>query len=89
MRGFAYEPKKGDCSLYLNHVRDNICRGNEDHYKLVVAWMADAVRIMAGTGTGPSPLAVVKVPVRRLLRSLLRFVRRPRYRALRREERGL
>ncbi len=43
-RGFAYEPKKGDCSLYLNHVRDNICRGNEDHYKLVVAWMADAVQ---------------------------------------------
>jgi hypothetical protein len=41
---FAYEPKQGDCSLYLNHVRDNICRGNEEHFKWLVNWMAYAVQ---------------------------------------------
>ena len=43
-QGFAYEPKQGDCDLYLNHVRDNICRGNEEHFKWLVNWMAYAVQ---------------------------------------------
>ena len=42
--GFAYEPKKGDCSLYLRHVRENVCRGNITKYKIVMSWMAEAVR---------------------------------------------
>ncbi len=39
-RGFAVEPKEGDCSLFLDHVRENICQGNEDHYQWVMAWCA-------------------------------------------------
>lgn len=42
--GFAYEPKPGDCSLYLAHLRDNICCGNEEHYRWLIRWMAYAVR---------------------------------------------
>lgn len=40
-RGFAVEPKEGDCSLYLEHLRENIVCGNEAHYQYVLAWMAD------------------------------------------------
>src|SRR5262249_27289518 len=29
-QGFAFEPKRGDCSLYLKHLADNICAGNAD-----------------------------------------------------------
>ena len=31
-RGFAVKPKKGDCSLYLAHLRWTICRGNAEHF---------------------------------------------------------
>lgn len=44
-QGFAVDPKAGDCSLYLNHVRDNICNGNADHYEYVIRWMARMVRM--------------------------------------------
>jgi len=50
-QGFAFTPKKGNgataaegCQLYLNHIRDNICRGNGSHYKVVKSWMAWAVK---------------------------------------------
>jgi hypothetical protein len=43
-RGFAYDPKKGDCSLYLAHVRDNICLGDRVKYRYTIGWMANAVR---------------------------------------------
>ncbi len=43
-RGFAYEPIEGDCSLYLDHMRVNICAGNEANYNWLLDWMADAVQ---------------------------------------------
>ena len=43
-RDFAVQPVEGDCSLYLRHIRDNVCRGDEDLFRYVVAWMADAVQ---------------------------------------------
>jgi hypothetical protein len=43
-RGFSVEPKPGDCALYLDHWREVICAGNEDHYRWAVAWMAHAVQ---------------------------------------------
>ncbi len=43
-RGFAVEPNQGDCSLYLQHVRDVVCSGNEEHYRWLLAWMAQAVQ---------------------------------------------
>ena len=43
-RGFAYRPARGDCSLYLAHVRDNVCRGDSVKYSYLIRWMANAVR---------------------------------------------
>jgi hypothetical protein len=40
-RGFAVEPKVGDCSKFLAHVHDNICAGDEAHFKWVMGWTAD------------------------------------------------
>jgi Family of unknown function (DUF5906) len=43
-RGFAFTPKKGDCTLYLEHLKDNICGGNEKYYKWLLGWMAHKVQ---------------------------------------------
>lgn len=43
-RGFAVEPREGDCSHYLAHVRDNICQGDEELYNYLIGWMANAVQ---------------------------------------------
>jgi hypothetical protein len=43
-KGFKYEAKPGDCSLFLTHVRDNICCGNEEHFTYIMGWMARTVQ---------------------------------------------
>ena len=43
-RGFACDAIPGDCSLFLDHIRDNLCKGNTDHYDFMVGWMAHAVQ---------------------------------------------
>ncbi len=43
-RGFAVQPKRGRCNLFLDHIRKNIVGGNRDVYKYIIAWMADAVQ---------------------------------------------
>ena len=43
-QGFPVEAAKGDCGLYLEHIRQNICRGDEDLYEYVLDWMADAIQ---------------------------------------------
>lgn len=43
-RGFAVASKQGDCSLYLKHIEEVICRGNPEHFKYVVRWMAHAIQ---------------------------------------------
>lgn len=44
-RGFAFEAVPGgSCELYLDHVRQVICRGNEAHYEYLIKWMASAVQ---------------------------------------------
>jgi hypothetical protein len=43
-RGFSVEPQKGDCSLYLTHLKENIAGGNEDHFRYLMAWMANIVQ---------------------------------------------
>jgi uncharacterized protein DUF5906 len=40
-RGFAVEPRKGDCSKFLAHLRDNVAQGEEAYYNWVEAWFAD------------------------------------------------
>jgi hypothetical protein len=62
-RGFAVEPRAGDCSLYLAHLRDNICSGNGDYSAYLLRWMAWGVQhpgdrpevaivLKGGEGTG-------------------------------------
>jgi hypothetical protein len=43
-RGFAVEPRPGDCSKFLAHLKDNVCNGNDDLYKWVVGWFAQIVQ---------------------------------------------
>lgn len=43
-KGLAYEPHDGDCSLFIKHINDNICGGNEYLTNWVLCWMADAVQ---------------------------------------------
>lgn len=41
-RGFAVAQRKGDrFNLFLDHIRHNICDGNNEHYEWVMAWIAD------------------------------------------------
>ncbi|MFI5332877.1 MAG: primase-helicase family protein [Candidatus Babeliales bacterium] len=39
-KGFAKQPKQGDAAKYWDHVRDNICGGNEELYIYVRKWLA-------------------------------------------------
>ncbi|GFO61933.1 hypothetical protein GMST_42580 [Geomonas silvestris] len=43
-RGFAVEPKEGDCSLYLKHIEENIANGDKAVYDYLIAWMAQVVQ---------------------------------------------
>jgi hypothetical protein len=43
-RGWEIDSREGDCSLYLKHIHENICKGNERLYKWILAWMADAIQ---------------------------------------------
>jgi hypothetical protein len=41
-RGFSHTPHtNGKCDIFLDHVRTNICAGNESYYQWVMAWLAD------------------------------------------------
>jgi hypothetical protein len=43
-RGFGCEAKPGECGLFLDHIRNIVCGGIEDHYRYFVGWMADCVQ---------------------------------------------
>ena len=43
-RGFTVPSKPGDCSLFKQHLLENVCRGNEEHYAYLWGWMANAVQ---------------------------------------------
>ena len=69
-RGFSVEPKPGNCELYLSHLKDNVCGGDEGHYDYLIKWMARAVQFPAspgevavvlrgGKGTGKSLMAKI------------------------------
>lgn len=51
-RGFAFEavPDVAACQPYLDHVRDVICSGEQDHYEYLLKWMATAVQYPAQPG---------------------------------------
>jgi hypothetical protein len=67
-RGFACESVPGDCSLFLDHLRQNVCGGREEQYDYLIKWMARAVQtpdtpgfsaivMRGGQGTGKSIVA--------------------------------
>jgi hypothetical protein len=43
-QGFAVEPRPGDCSKFLAHIRDNVARGDERLFEWVVGWFAQIVQ---------------------------------------------
>jgi len=43
-RGLAVEPREGDCSKFLEHIRDNICSGDLACYEYLLNWMAHLVQ---------------------------------------------
>jgi hypothetical protein len=64
-KGYACDAIEGDCSLFLNHVKNNVCSGNEEYYTYVLGWMARCVQqpdspgqvalvMRGGMGTGKS-----------------------------------
>lgn len=55
-RGFACSASpEGSCELYLRHVRENICCGNEAHYEYLLNYMAHIVQNPAE----PAEVAIV------------------------------
>lgn len=53
-RGLAVEPRKGDWSLIREHILHNICRGREENFNYLMAWMADLVKNPGGGKPGVS-----------------------------------
>lgn len=49
-RGFGCEARPGDCTLYLNHIRDIVCGGITDYYNWFIGWMANCVQHPAQQG---------------------------------------
>jgi hypothetical protein len=43
-QGFACEPKEGNCALYLEHTRKNVCAGNEEYYQYLLRKLAYTVQ---------------------------------------------
>ncbi len=39
--GFAIEPKKGDCELFLEHIRTALCSEDAELYEWLLDWIAD------------------------------------------------
>jgi Family of unknown function (DUF5906)/Bifunctional DNA primase/polymerase, N-terminal len=42
--GFTIVRAKGDCGLYLKHVKDHVCRGDEVLYEYTLSWLASGVQ---------------------------------------------
>ena len=49
-KGFAFDSRPGDCSLYLEHVKENVCRGDVETHDYLMNWMALAVQRPAQPG---------------------------------------
>jgi len=43
-RGFSVEPRAGNCSKFLAHLKDNVAQRDEDLHKWVVGWFAQIVQ---------------------------------------------
>jgi hypothetical protein len=43
-KGYGCEARPGDCSLFLEHIRENLCSRNERHFDYLMNWLARAVQ---------------------------------------------
>jgi hypothetical protein len=43
-RGFTYEPKRGNCSIFLDHLKRNICGKDPVAYSYLIKWMAHTIQ---------------------------------------------
>jgi hypothetical protein len=43
-QGFACEAIPGDCSLFLEHISENICARNKEYYDYLLGWMARCIQ---------------------------------------------
>jgi hypothetical protein len=86
-RGFTVEPRPGDCSKFLAHLRDNVCQGDEARYRWLLGWLADlfqhpaskpgtAVVLRGKQGTGKTKVGEV---IGSLLGDHYALVSDPRY----------
>ncbi len=55
--GFAVKPKKGDCSTFLKHVRENVSQGDEQIAEWLLDWLA---AIVQDPGGGPKTAVVLQ-----------------------------
>jgi hypothetical protein len=53
-RGFPVKPKKGDWSLFRDHIREIIADGNGEHFQYLLAWMSRLVQDPGGERAGVS-----------------------------------
>jgi len=49
-KGFGVEAIPGDCGLFLDHIRENICDDSPEVYDYLIRWMATAVQFPAQPG---------------------------------------
>jgi hypothetical protein len=42
--GMAVKPEPGDWSIFREHIKKNICGGNDEYFQYLMAWMADAAQ---------------------------------------------
>lgn len=54
-KGWAVKAAPGDCQLYLDHVKNVICDGDDKKYSYLIQWMANAVQ----NPNSPGQVAVV------------------------------
>jgi hypothetical protein len=51
-RRFSVEPREGNCSKFLAHLKDNVAQGNDAYYNWIVGWFAQIVQqLHRKTGT--------------------------------------
>ncbi|MCK5020803.1 MAG: hypothetical protein KAS32_27525, partial [Candidatus Peribacteraceae bacterium] len=43
-QGFNCEARPGDCDLFLEHIKNNLCCGVESYYKYLLKWMAVGIQ---------------------------------------------
>jgi hypothetical protein len=86
-KGFAVEPREGDCSKFLAHIRDNVCHGVQSAYDWNIGWWAQIFQqpeVKPGTSlayTGEQGVGKTKVGqvMARLLGTHYARVSNPRY----------